>query len=153
MGLIEYQEVSFNELYDVDGWTDWVTEYINETANPAIGAAEAQVSRYAALDKDGQLRCVAVLDDGRLVGAAVLLVTQSQHYPFPLVGVDAFYLRKAWRRGRTGLDLLGCAKAVAAKEGAPGFTFMAPPGSAFDKLCDRLGMTHTHNCYWCKCDE
>ena len=60
---------------------------------------------------------------------------------------------KAWRRGRTGLDLLGCAKAVAAKEGAPGFTFMAPPGSAFDKLCDRLGMTHTHNCYWCKCDE
>ena len=151
--MIEYQELSFGELYDLDGWTDWVTEYINETANPVIGAAEAQVSRYAALDKDGQLRCVAVLDDGRLVGAAALLVTQSQHYPFPLVGVDAFYLRKAWRRGRTGLDLLGCAKAVAAKEGAPGFTFMAPPGSAFDKLCDRLGMTHTHNCYWCKRDE
>ena len=120
--MITYQELSFGELYDLDGWADWVTEYINETANPAIGAA-------------------------------ALLVTQSQHYPFPLVGVDAFYLRKAWRRGRTGLDLLGCAKAVAAKEGAPGFTFMAPPGSAFDKLCDRLGMTHTHNCYWCKCDE
>ena len=87
--MITYQELSFGELYDLDGWADWVTEYINETANPAIGAAEAQVSRYAALDKDGQLRCVAVLDDGRLVGAAALLVTQSQHYPFPLVGVDA----------------------------------------------------------------
>lgn len=65
--MIEYQELSFGELYDLDGWTDWVTEYINETANPAIGAAEAQVPRYAALDKDGQLRCVAVLDDGALL--------------------------------------------------------------------------------------
>ena len=37
--MITYQELSFGELYDLDGWTDWVTEYINETANPAIGAA------------------------------------------------------------------------------------------------------------------
>lgn len=151
--MITYQVVSFEDFYVTDGIDTWIAEYIEETAHPNIGVAEGQIDRYRELSEKGQLRCIAVTEDKKLIGGAILLVTQSQHYPFPLVGVDAFYLRKAWRRGATGLHLLGCVKGVAANEGAPGFTFMAPPGSPLDRICHLRGMTHTHNCYWCKSDE
>ena len=151
--MLTFQTMTFSELYATKGFQEWVDEYIEETAHPDIGAAQAQIDRYEELEAKGQLRCIAITDDGLLVGGAVLLVTQSQHYPFPLVAVESFYLRKDWRRGSTGLHLLGGVKAVAAHEGAPGFTFMAPPGGPLDRLCHLRGMRHTHNTYWCKCDE
>ena len=151
--MITYQVVSFEDFYATDGWDEWAEEYIQETANPMIGVAEAQVDRYRELDAKGQLRCLVLTENKKLVGAAALLVTQSQHYPFPLIATDIFFLRKAWRKGATGLHMLGSVKALAAHEGAPGFTFMAPPSGPLDRICKLKGMTHTHNCYWCKCDE
>lgn len=137
----------------MEGWDEWEAEYIEETANPAIGSAGAQLDRLRDLDKKGQLRCLALTEETTLIGAAILLLTQSQHYLFPLIAVESIFLRKAWRKGSTGLHMLGCIKAMAKHEGAPGFTFMAPPGTALDRLCQLRGMTHTHNCYWCKSDE
>lgn len=135
------------------GFDDWMREYIEETANPVIGKAEAQVERYLGLDREGKLRCIAVFDDMELAGMAVLYVTESGHYPFPMIGIDAIYLRKAWRKGRLGLDLWGAVKALVKREGAPGFPVMAPPGSNLDRLCKAFKLVPTHNTYWCPCDE
>ena len=127
----------------------WVNEYIEECKNDNVAMPGFFEEKYRAAEEAGTLRTLIVLDGERLAGAAWLQVTKAAHYAFPLVAIDGFYLRKAWRKGRTGLDFLKAAKGVARDEGAPGLVFMAPPGSTLDKLCARLGMTNTHKAYWC----
>lgn len=151
---LKFQLTSFEKLVSVPGYDDLVREYIEETASAAVPYPGEQRDRYRSLDADDRLRCVAVIaKGGELAGLAILLVTQSQHYPYPVIGIDSLYLRKPWRRGRVGLDLLGSVKAVAVKEGAPGFLIMAPPGSPLDRICTARRYPKTHNCYWCNCNE
>ena len=153
-GTVKFQLVSFERLSSCPGYDDLVREYIEETASAVVPYPGEQRSRYLGLDKENRLRCIAVMTDGGLLaGLAILLVTQSQHYPFPMIGIDSLYLRKPWRKGRTGLDLLGGIKAVVAKEGAPGFPIMAPPGSPLDRICRARRYSKTHNCYWCNSNE
>lgn len=128
----------------------WVNEYIEECRNDSVGSPLFSAERYEAAEKAGTLRVIIVTDGHHLAGAAVLGVTTAAHYEFPLVAADSLYLRKPWRKGRTGLDLLGAAKAAAVREGAPGLVFMAPPDSMLDRLCARLGMVNTHKVWWCK---
>lgn len=150
--MIEVKRITFEELFHTEGFKELVDEYTEETANKAIGTPAAQFDRYRLLEEHGILYCVAVLEANKVVGVAVLLTALSQHYAFPIVAVESFYLRKAWRKGRTGLKLLKEVKKTTYELGAPGCSFMAPPDSALDHLCSLLGMTHTHNAYWCKCD-
>ena len=147
--MVEFERVSFAELASRNGFVDVVREYAEETKNPAIAEPSVQFDRYAELDEQGLLRFVAAMDGGRLVGLLVVAVTPSQHYGFPIVAVESIYLRKVARRGAAGLELLGCAKAIARAEGAPGFTIMAPPGSALDRVAGALGLVNTHKAYWC----
>lgn len=151
--MIEIKHTTFEELFHMEGFKELVEEYSAETANKAIGSPMVQFDRYRQLEYTGSLYCVVALDKAKVVGVAGLLVAQSQHYAFPIVAVESFYLRKAWRKGRAGLRLLKEIKETTWKLGAPGCSFMAPPDSSLDHLCSLLGMTHTHNAYWCKCDE
>lgn len=151
--MLRFDTCTFHELALTNGFGAFVCEYRDETANPAIGEAGPQMEKYYELDKEGRLHVIRVCDDDHLAGAAVLLVTPSQHYPFPLVGVDSIYLRKPWRKGGTGLRLLAMIKGQAQALGAPGFPIMAPPESPLDKLCKLKGFSHTHNCYWVSADE
>jgi hypothetical protein len=151
--MIEIRHTTFEELFHAEGFRELVDEYSSETANKAIGDPQVQFDRYRKLEYTGSLYCIAAFDEKKVVGAVGLLVAESQHYPFPIVAVESFYLRKAWRKGRTGLRLLKEIKQTAWTLGAPGCSFMAPPETPLDKLCQCLDMTHTHNAYWCKCDE
>lgn len=148
--MVTYEVVPFEEFYTSKGFAEWQSEYIEETANTNIGVASGQIARYLELEAKGQLLCMAALDGEELVGGVILLVTQSRHYAFPMIGVDSFYLRKPWRKGDIGLRLMRFVKETAVKEGAPGFMFMAPPDGPLDRLCRLRGMAHTHNAYWCK---
>ena len=151
--MLTFDTCSFRDLSFTTGFGALVCEYAAETANPSIGEAFPQMEKYYELDREGKIRVIRVRDDGQLVGAAVLLLTVSQHYPFPMVGVDSLYLRQNWRKGSTGLKLLAMIKAEAKSLGAPGLPLMAPPDSPLDKLCRLKKLVHTHNCYWCPCDE
>ena len=151
--MVQIQHTTFEELFHAEGFSDLVNEYTQETANKAIGDPMVQYERYRKLEYTGNLFCIAAYDEGKVVGVVGLLLAESQHYPFPIVAVESFYLRKAWRKGVTGLRLLKEIKKTAWTLGAPGCSFMAPPGSSLDKLCEPLGMVHTHNAFWCKCDD
>lgn len=147
-----FKTYKFEELHALNGFSELVKEYALETANPAIGAPAPQLQNYEELDKEGNLVCVGCvdIDSGLLVGLAGLRISKSQHYAFPLVAIDGFYLLKAFRKGSAGLRLLKAIKLEVSRIGSPGLVFMAPPGSRFDALCGKLGMTHTHNAYWCR---
>lgn len=147
--MADIKRLSFRDLHAHPDWDAWEDEYIAETASEAVPQPGAQCSRYETLDDQGALVCLGVVDGERLAGVAMLLVHRSSHYPFPIVATDAIYLRKPWRKGALGLELLRAMKGAAIAEGAFGLTFQAPPGSQLDKLCGALGMTHTHNIYWC----
>ena len=150
--MLTFDTCSFRDLAFTTGFGALVCEYAEETASPAIGAAVPQMAKYYDLDRQGVLRCIRIRDDNELVGLAILIINESQHYPFPMLGVDSLYLRKPWRKGSTGLKLLAMIKAEAKALGAPGLPIMAPPGSPLDKLCQLKKLTQTHNCYWCPCD-
>lgn len=140
--------VSYATLITMKGWDEFVSEYIEETADPELPSPGAQDERYLELDANGDIRVIAVVDDEELVGVAILLIAKSQHYPFPIVSTDSIYLRKPWRHGRTGIDLIGAMKALAKRIGSPGLTFMAPPDGKLDRLCKALGAKHIRNCWW-----
>lgn len=129
-------------------WHDLQVEYIEDTANPVIGKAEAQTERYIETDKAGQLKCIGLFDGEELAGLCLMLVAPSNHYPFPIVSVEGLYLRRRWRKGANGLRMLNLAKRVARELGAPGLVFMAPPGSTLETICERLGAINTHKAYW-----
>lgn len=147
--MLEFRLVPFSEAAANTSFDAYVSEYIEECGNENIGQPVVQTARYLELDAQGVLRCIGVFDGEVLAGLSILVVSHSQHYPFPLIGVDSIYLRKPWRRGRTGLDLLGAMKAVAKREGAPGLPVMAPVGSQLERLCSLLGLTKTHSAFWC----
>lgn len=147
---MEVFETTFLEAYANPGWTPWLNEYIEECGNENIAQAQAQVERYKKLAQAGTLKCIGVFDGELMVGLAMMTVNPTQHYDFPLIGVDAIYLRKPWRQGVTGLRLLRAMKALTIREGAPGFSVMAPPDSKLDHLCERLGFYQTHKAYWCQ---
>ena len=150
---LEIKRCTFEELYAHPEWSDWVKEYVKETANPVIGIADAQVDRYRETYAAGRLRCLKAVDGEHLAGAAMLCVTVSHHYPFPIIGLDALYLRKSWRKDGNGLALMREIRRSVAEEGAPGCPVMAPPNSRLDRICQAYRMPHTHNCYWMACDE
>lgn len=127
----------------------WVDEYIEECKNDNVAVPGFFEERYRAAEDAGTLRTIVATDGEHLAGAAWLQVTKAAHYDFPLVAVDAFYLRKAWRKGHTGIAFLKAAKEAAVAEGSRGLVFMAPPESTLDKLCAKLGMVNTHKAYWC----
>lgn len=148
--MVEFRLIPFSEAASNPSFDDYVAEYAEECEDENIATPMISLERYTELDKAGHLRCIGVFDGDVLAGLTVLHIAQSQHYDFPLVGVDSFYLRKPWRKGRIGLDLLGAMKAVAIKEGAPGLPIMAPVGSKLERLCHLLGLPQTHSAFWCK---
>ena len=89
-GTVKFQLVSFERLSSCPGYDDLVKEYIDETASAVVPYPGEQRSRYLELDRENRLRCIAVMTEGGIMaGLAILLVKQSQHYPFPLLGIDS----------------------------------------------------------------
>lgn len=148
--MFETREISYMVESESPGVQETVAEYLAETKNLGIGLPEIQFDRYKELNATGSIKCVGAFEAGELVGLAHVSFARSQHYPFPIASIESFYLRKAFRKGMNGLKLLRAVKKMVKAAGAPGLVFMAPPGSDYDKLCERLGMLHTHNAWWCK---
>ncbi len=148
--MFEIHELTYRELEQCPGFLDVATEYQQETQNMAIGNPSVQFDRYRELDKLGKLKCLGAFDGKTLVGLVGVMFARSQHYAFPIASMESFYLRKDYRKGTNGLRLINAVKDLVRREGAPGLVFMAPPGSTYDVLCEKLSMTHTHNAYWCK---
>ncbi len=148
--MFEIRELPYRELEQCQGFAEVVAEYQEATTNPAIGAPSVQFDRYRELDALGTLKCLGAFADNALVGLSSVLFARSQHYGFPIASIDSFYLRKDYRTGTNGLRLIRAVKALVKNEGAPGVVFMAPPDTNYEKVCQRLGMVHTHSAYWWK---
>ncbi len=147
--MFEVRELPFTELEASPGFDELVKEYIDETANPAVPSPKPLSERYRLIDELGLLRGIGAYDGEKIVGIAGVLIAKSQHYPYPICSMESFFLRKEWRKGSNGLKLLAKAKEIAKDVGAPGLAIMTPPNGNYDKLCNALGMVHTHNAWWC----
>lgn len=140
---------TFAEFRQMKGFDDVVREYSEELAVREFGKVAPAFESYGALEDAGKLLVLAAVERGFLVGGAFLLITEAYHYANPIVTVDSLYLRKKWRRGRTGLKLLNAVKKTAYEIGADGVGFSVPPGTRFEKLCRLLGFKHLSSIYWC----
>lgn len=145
--------VKYTQLVTAPGWDELVEEYVREASDPAMGAPRVNDEAYIEASERGEVECIGVFAGERIVGVAIVRFADHPHYEHPIAAADALYLMKAYRRGAVGLNLLGAMRALAARRGATGLVFTAPPDTAFDRLCGRLGMKHTHNAYWFAVNE
>lgn len=148
MALI-FKEVTFSEVVAMPGFDALIEEYGKVGQVTGIPNPGFHEEHYRRLHEAGRLIAVAALDDGVIVGLVSLVTDESGHYNFPMIVADSVYLMKRYRKGAAGLRLLGAAKEIIRKGGAPGFLTTAPAGSTMDRLCERIGAKHINNVWWC----
>lgn len=123
-------------------------EYVAECANPALSDGEIDVARYKAMEAAGVLHVLADKDGDDIVGFSVVIISPVLHFTKTIAVVESIYLLPEHRTGLRGLKLMRSTCDYARKQGADGVYMSAPTGSAFDKLCQALRLSHTNNTYF-----
>jgi hypothetical protein len=73
---------------------------------------------YGRLYMSDMLRCITVREDNALIGYAIFIVQPHLHYMTCRTAFeDIYFLKKEYRKGRTGIRLFQCAEDVLKKEG------------------------------------
>lgn len=141
-------KVSWLEMRASIGFAQTVDEYMEEFVNDAPGTPAPNLSAYEVAEDAGELVCLGSYANGELVGGCLLSVRYSPHYSKPIVTVDALFLRKKFRQGTRGYQLLCKAQAEAKALGAPGLCISATPGSSLDRLCEITGWVEARKVYF-----
>ena len=122
-------------------------EYTVECATEGFKEGKVDWAAYEKLEQLGVLVPLACYADGRLVGFAGVLFSESLHKSVRTASLETLFLSKPARKGFAGMRLLRRAKAVAADGGADRLLVSAPRGSQLEKLCQALGMTQANTIY------
>lgn len=148
--MLEIREILYAELETSDGFQDLINEYTTEAATQVTPNAKPDSERYRLMTELGAIRMIGAFDGDKVVGLAGVVVAKTQmHSTAPICSIESFYLRKNWRKGPAGLQLLNGAKAIAKDAGAPGLLITTPKDSIFNALLGALGMSHIQNVWWC----
>ena len=104
--MIKYTDETFAELKDDFGAL--IEEHWEEVArNQHDIKLNPDYDQYYNLEANGNLHCIAVRDDGDLIGYAISIIGRSLHYKDHLFAInDAIYIHPEYRRGRVGYTLV-----------------------------------------------
>lgn len=122
-------------------------EYTVECATEGFKEGKVDWVTYEKLEEAGALKVLACYDNGKLVGFAAIIFSESLHKSVPTASLDAVFLSKPARKGFSGMRLLRRAKSVAADGGAERLLVSAPKGSQLEKLCHALGMVQANSIF------
>ena len=122
-------------------------EYTVECATEGFKEGKVDWATYEKLEEAGALKVLAWYDNGRLVGFAAVIFSESLHKSVRTASLDTLFLSKPARKGFAGMRLIRRAKAVAQDGGADRLLVSAPRGSQLEKLCFALGMTQANSIF------
>lgn len=133
--MIEIREVGPDEFFDSPGFKEIFEDYTQECGNPVIGKTEPNREIYRGLYVKGMLRCGCAEMDGKAVGGVFLTLYEHLHYKGSKVAnIDGIFLKKEFRKGATGLEIINWAKRIAKDSGCSVLTLSAPKGSTLEKI-------------------
>lgn len=114
-------------------------EYEKEKANPELGAARWDVKTYEKLVKEGKYLPIGVYDEDKLVGYGGVLISVLPHYNKLVATIESIFLKKEYRKGRTGTKMVEELEKLASKAGAQGVYFTTGVGDKLSKLAPLIG--------------
>lgn len=117
-----------------------LAEHYDELAkNKRVMKLEPARELYAALESAGLLFGLGVFDGDLMVGYSVCTIGPHMHYrSLTYCTNDVLFLRKKYRAGRLGLQLIRRTEALAKERGAQLMLWHAKPDTALDAMLPRL---------------
>lgn len=133
--MIEIREVGSDEFFDSPGFKEIFEDYTQECGNPVIGKTEPNREIYRGLYVKGMLRCGCAEIEGKAVGGVYVTIYEVPHYKGSRVAsIESIFLKKEFRKGTTGLNLIRWAKKIAKECGCSMLFINAPKGSTLEKI-------------------
>lgn len=103
---------------------------------------------YTSLDDAGRMMMFTVRDDEDLVGyLSVVFITPTHHCNDIFACVDAFYVKKEYRRSSIGLKLFKKAEAAARNKGVKYMTAMSNINAPIENFLSGMGFELTDKTY------
>lgn len=103
--------------------------------------------RYLTMDASGMLHIIAVRDDKKLVGYFIGLLYPHIHHQEMMGFTDMIFLRKEYRKGWTGYQLLKLASEMFRGLGAKKMYIGVKVDPKIRKVLKRLGFTHSEDTF------
>lgn len=137
--MAEVRQIRFTEYVEAATAALGVN-HVRET-EPELGAhgPNLQTAVYASLEAAGSLITFGAFEGDEMVGYSVAILGPHLHYGFTYAHHDLLYVDPAYRKGTLGLRLIRATEAEAKARGARCATWHAKPGSALQRILDRLG--------------
>lgn len=117
--------------FQIESWTSYARDAVDlwteEAADVGAPAVEPNFAAYDQLSQAGLLRCLtARTEAGEMVGHVLWVLTPHMHHVSMVHAiVDTFYLRREWRKGWTGAQLIRKAVRLMREDGAARAVFSA----------------------------
>lgn len=104
--------------------------------------------RYDALDAAGAFHVVTVRDEGKLIGYHAAIISTHLHYKDDLMAFsDVYFLRKEYRKGRTGIKLFQFVEKALKERGVKKVIINTKKHLDMSRLFEYLGWHETETIY------
>lgn len=126
-----------------------IEEYAEECSIHLLSKPNAQFETYAKLEFAGAIECFGAYIGEKLIGFVCVMISNLPHYGCNVLIIESIFVLKAYRRGRTGLELIKHVELLAKNKNASSVFLSAPNGSVLSEICPKLGFEAT-NIVFCK---
>lgn len=107
-----------------------------------------QWDAYDAMEKQGMLHCVALRNEGALIGYYIGIVKPHLHYADSLTCfTDVYFIDKAHRKGRAGIELFKIVEKTLHKRGVQRMIVSTKITLDMSPILQRLGFDETERVY------
>lgn len=138
-------------LFELNQWSELLREYSEECSIPIIGEIEPQRDVYQAMEDIGVLKCFAAFVGYELIGFATVLLPILPHYGRKVATVESIFLRKRYRGGMVGAELMLSIEAMAKENGCSAILYSAPVGGNLEAILSRRPRKYKHtNSVFCR---
>ena len=144
--MIEYKEEKLGDF--LEEIKTLLPDHYDELSVSKMFPLSPNYDLYLELQKTGNLVCITARDSGVLVGYILFIVTPHLHYKSCMTAVeDIYFVRKDYRKGRTGIKLFQFAEKYLKEQGVHRVIFGTKVHLDNSKLFEYLGYTFFEKLY------
>jgi len=144
--MITYQEERFVDF--IEDWKEIIPEHYEELSVTKQYDVEPDWAKYHSLAEAGVLKVFTCRKEQELIGYIVFFVSPHMHYMSCLTAFeDVYYLRKQYRKGRTGIKLFQKAEQYLKELGVNRILYSTKLHLDNSKLFEYLGYTFFEKLY------
>jgi hypothetical protein len=136
--MVSYQEDDW--LANLDDLKEIIKDHYDELSVTKDFPLDPAWDSYEQLLKNGGLKFITCKDDGKLVGYIIYFIAPHLHYKTCLTAFeDIYYLKKEYRKGRTGIRMFQFADKLLKNQGIHRVIYNTKVHSDNSSLFEYLG--------------